>query len=52
VITKLDRLGRDMYDELGDDGKRKCIVAQIAAEYSVGRPTIYRYLYLTRRSAM
>ena len=28
----------------GDDGKRRYIVAQIAAEVGVTRPTIYRHL--------
>lgn len=37
-------LARSMYDELGQDGKRKYTVAQIAAEFSVTRPTIYRHL--------
>jgi DNA invertase Pin-like site-specific DNA recombinase len=38
------RLARQMYDELGDDGKRRYTVAQIAAEFGVTRPTIYRHL--------
>lgn len=38
------RLAREMYDELGDDGKRKYTVAQIATEFGVTRPTIYRHL--------
>ncbi len=38
------RLAQQMYDELGDDGKRRCTVAQIAAEFGVTRPTIYRHL--------
>jgi len=33
-----------MYEELGDDGKRKYTVAQIAEEFGVTRPTIYRHL--------
>jgi predicted DNA-binding transcriptional regulator YafY len=36
-----------MYDETGDDGKRKQTVAQIAAEFGVSRPTIYRHLAKT-----
>ena len=32
-----------MYDEL-EDGKRKYTVAQIATEFGVSRPTIYRHL--------
>ncbi len=38
------RLARQMYEELGDDGKRKYTVAQIADEFGVTRPTIYRHL--------
>lgn len=37
-------LARAMYDELGADGKRRYTVAQIAAEFGVTRPTIYRHL--------
>jgi len=37
-------LAREMYDQLGDDGKSRWTVAQIAAEFGVSRPTIYRYL--------
>ena len=33
-----------MYDEVGEDGKRAYTVAQIAAEFGVTRPTIYRHL--------
>jgi predicted DNA binding protein len=33
-----------MYDEVGDDGKRAYTVVQIAAEFGVTRPTIYRHL--------
>ena len=33
-----------MYDEVGDDGRRRYTVAQIAAEFGVTRPTIYRHL--------
>lgn len=38
------KLARRMYDELGDDGKRRYTVAAIAAEFGVTRPTIYRAL--------
>ena len=37
-------LARQMYDQVADDGKAKFTVAQIAAEFGVSRPTIYRYL--------
>jgi DNA invertase Pin-like site-specific DNA recombinase len=39
------KLAREMYEELGEDGKRKYTVAQIAAEFGVTpRPAIYRHL--------
>ena len=38
------KLARQMYDETGDDGKRRHTVGQIAAEFGVSRPTIYRHL--------
>lgn len=38
------RLAREMYDETGPDGRRTHTVAQIAAEFGVSRPTIYRHL--------
>jgi DNA invertase Pin-like site-specific DNA recombinase len=37
-------LARAMYDETGPDGKRRYTVQQIADEFGVSRPTIYRYL--------
>jgi DNA invertase Pin-like site-specific DNA recombinase len=37
-------LARQMYDELDEHGKRRYTVAQIAAEFGVTRPTIYRHL--------
>ena len=37
-------LARLMYEETGPDGKRKYTVNQIAAEFGVTRPTIYRHL--------
>ena len=43
-------LARQMYDETGDDGKRKHTVGQIAAEFGVSRPTIYRHLTRTTES--
>ncbi len=41
------KLARQMYDETGEDGKRSHTVAQIAAEFGVSRPTIYRHLAKT-----
>jgi DNA invertase Pin-like site-specific DNA recombinase len=38
------KLAREMYEETGSDGKRRHTVAQIAAEFGVSRPTIYRHL--------
>ncbi len=37
-------LAQEMYDELGEDGKRKHTVQDIADELGVARTTIYRYL--------
>jgi predicted transcriptional regulator len=33
-----------MYDEKDQDGKRKYTVQQVADEFGVTRPTIYRHL--------
>jgi len=38
------KLAREMYEETDSDGKRAHTVAQIAAEFGVSRPTIYRHL--------
>ena len=38
------RIARQMYEETGPDGARRYTVAQIAAEFGVTRPTIYRHL--------
>ena len=38
------RIAREMYEETGPDGKRRYTVAQLAAEFGVTRPTIYRHL--------
>lgn len=40
-------LARLMYEETGVDGKRFYTVEQIANEFGVTRPTIYRYLHAT-----
>ncbi|WP_405178682.1 recombinase family protein [Nocardia sp. NBC_01377] len=37
-------LARQMYAELDETGRRRYTVAQIAAEFGVTRPTIYRHL--------
>jgi DNA invertase Pin-like site-specific DNA recombinase len=44
------KLAREMYDETGEDGKRKHTVATIAAEFGVSRPTIYRHVGKTTGS--
>jgi len=38
------KIAQDMYDELGPDGHRAHTVQQIADEFGVTRPTIYRHL--------
>jgi DNA invertase Pin-like site-specific DNA recombinase len=38
------KLAWQMYEEVGEDGKRKHTVQQIADEFGVTRPTIYRHL--------
>lgn len=42
-------LAQAMYDEVGQDGKRRYTVAQIATEFGVTRPTIYRHLAKTEQ---
>lgn len=44
------KLTRQMYDETDPDGKRAYTVAQIATEFGVSRPTIYRHLAKTTGS--
>jgi DNA invertase Pin-like site-specific DNA recombinase len=39
-------LARQMHNQVDDDGKSRWTVAQIAAEFGVSRPTIYRNLDL------
>ena len=41
------RIARDMYEELDAAGVRVHTVAQIAVEFGVTRPTIYRHLQAT-----
>jgi DNA invertase Pin-like site-specific DNA recombinase len=38
------RIAHEMYDQTGPDGRRPHTVAEIAAEFGVSRPTIYRHL--------
>ena len=38
------RIAQDMYDQTGPDGRRAHTVSEIAAEFGVSRPTIYRHL--------
>jgi len=38
------KVAQDMYDELGPDGRRAHTVQQLADEFGVTRPTIYRHL--------
>ncbi len=38
------RIAQDMYDHTGPDGRRAHTLTEIAAEFGVSRPTIYRYL--------
>lgn len=45
------RIAQEMYDELGDDGKRRWTVQHIADELQVSRPTIYRYLKKNQATA-
>jgi DNA invertase Pin-like site-specific DNA recombinase len=38
------RIAQEMYEEISTDGKRRYTVGQIAAEFGVTRPTIYRHV--------
>ncbi len=38
------KVAQDMYDKLGPDGRRAQTIQQIANEFGVTRPTIYRHL--------
>jgi DNA invertase Pin-like site-specific DNA recombinase len=44
LTARQARIARDMYEETGPDGRRPHTVADIAAEFGVTRPTIYRHL--------
>jgi DNA invertase Pin-like site-specific DNA recombinase len=41
------KLAREMYDETDENGKRRYTVQQIADEFGVTRPTVYRHLTKT-----
>lgn len=41
---------REMYDERGEDGKRRYTVQQIADTFGVGRATVYRHLDPDKRA--
>jgi DNA invertase Pin-like site-specific DNA recombinase len=44
LTARQAKIVQDMYDELGPDGRRARTVQQIADEFAVTRPTIYRHL--------
>lgn len=44
LIARQVPIAQAMYDELGADGRRAHIVQQIADDFGVTRPTIYRHL--------
>jgi len=44
LTARQAKIAQDMYDEKGEDGRRRYTVAEIAAEFGVTRPTIYRHL--------
>jgi DNA invertase Pin-like site-specific DNA recombinase len=44
LTARQAKIAQEMYEETGPDGKRLHTVAQIAAEFGVTRPTIYRHL--------
>jgi DNA invertase Pin-like site-specific DNA recombinase len=47
LTARQAKIAQDMYDELSPDGRRAHTVAQIADEFGVSRPTIYRHLQRT-----
>jgi DNA invertase Pin-like site-specific DNA recombinase len=44
LTARQAKIAQDMYEETGPDGRRAYTVEQIAAEFGVTRPTIYRHL--------
>ncbi|MCA1680712.1 MAG: recombinase family protein [Actinobacteria bacterium] len=49
LTARQAKIAQDMYDELGPDGRRAHTVQQIADEFGVTRPTIYRHLQRNTR---
>jgi DNA invertase Pin-like site-specific DNA recombinase len=45
LTARQAKIAQAMYDELGEDGRRAHTVQQIADEFGVTRPTIYRHLH-------
>src|SRR5689334_19457292 len=44
LAARQAEVARGMYEEKGDDGKRKYTVAEIAETFGVSRKTVYRHL--------
>jgi len=44
LTARQAKIAQEMYDEIGPDGRRAQTVGQIAEEFGVSRPTIYRHL--------
>jgi len=44
LTARQSKIAQDMYEELGPDGRRAHTVQQIAEEFGLTRPTIYRHL--------
>ncbi|MGH8917746.1 MAG: recombinase family protein, partial [Actinomycetes bacterium] len=44
LTARQAEVARGMYDETGDDGRRKYTVAEIAGTFGVSRKTVYRHL--------
>ena len=44
LTARQAKVAQEMYDQLGTDGRRAYTVQQIAEEFGVTRPTIYRHL--------
>jgi DNA invertase Pin-like site-specific DNA recombinase len=44
LTARQAKIAQEMYEETGPDGRRAYTVDQIAAEFGVTRPTIYRHL--------